>query len=258
LTLHLEQQIKKQLQQVDPQILSLPAEEAVAKLVEQYTLHVPVLDRDHITESDPVQVQMQVHALTQNRAFFGPGPHFVPATAITISIPFHGDANLLRYPANGFGGNYIEAQMTDNSIVMTHTSEHPDAATVKKDLDARMMQVENALQFVREQAKQFNEKLPHLIRPAVAKQQEISQRNNNFTLGYAKAPAPTPPVATSARPSSPAAREKCTWEPVLAFSARQSLENCAFRRAITACPVLNATRHGHGRWLCGTTALRPQ
>lgn len=109
LTLHLEQQIKHQLRQIDPQLLGLPTADAVAKLVEQYTLHVPVLDRDHITESDPVHVQMEVPAHTQNRVFSGPGPHFVPATAITISIPFHGDANLLRYSANGFGGNYIDA-----------------------------------------------------------------------------------------------------------------------------------------------------
>lgn len=123
LTLHLQQQIKQQLRQIDPQLLGLPNEEAVAKLVDQYTLDVPVLDRDHITESDPVQVQMEVPAFTQNRAFFGPGRHFVPAMAITINIPFHGDANLLRYSANGFGGNYIDAQMTNNSIVMTHTNE---------------------------------------------------------------------------------------------------------------------------------------
>jgi hypothetical protein len=122
LTLHLEKKLKEQLRQIDPALLSLPTEEAIAKLLEQYTLHVPVLDRDRMTESEPVQVQMQVPAITQNRAFFGPGPHFVPATAITINIPFSGDANLLRYSANGFGGHYIEAQMTDDSIVMTHTS----------------------------------------------------------------------------------------------------------------------------------------
>jgi len=207
LTLHLEQKIKQQLRRIDTQLLDLPTEEAVANLVEQYALHVPVLDRDHITESDPVQVQMEVPAHTQNRAFFGPGPHFVAATAITINVPFHGDANLLLYSASGFGGNYIDAQMTDNSIVMTHKSEHPDATVIKKDFDARMMQIENALQFIREQAKQFNDRLPHLVRPEVIKQQAILQRNSNLTLGYGKTPVPAPPVASSAQPSPPAVKE---------------------------------------------------
>jgi hypothetical protein len=79
----------------------------------------------------------------------------VPATSISISIPFPEDANLVGYSANGFGGNYIDAQMTDDAIMMTHRSEHPDPAGIKKDFDGRLAQVENALRFVREQAKQF-------------------------------------------------------------------------------------------------------
>lgn len=98
--------------------------------------------------------------------------------------------------------------MTDTSIVMTHTSEHPDPAVVKRDFDARVTQVENALRFVREQAKQFNYKLPHLVRPELTKQQAILQRNSNFTLGYAKTATSAPPAASSIRPNSPPAREK--------------------------------------------------
>jgi hypothetical protein len=71
-----------------------------------------------------------------------------------------------------------------------------------------MGQVETALQFVREQAKQFNDKLPHLIRPAIVKQQELSQRNSSFTLGYAKTPVPAPPTASIARPSDATVPEK--------------------------------------------------
>lgn len=209
LTLHLEEQLKRELRQLDQKLLDLPTEEVVARLVERYTLHVPVLDQQHITESEPIQVQMQVPAHSQNRAFFGPGPHFVQATAITINIPFQGDANLLRYSANGFGGNYIDAQMTDNSIVMTYTTEYPDAGAIKREFDARMTQVENALQFVREQAKQFNEKLPRLVRPEVTKQQAILQRNSNLTLGYAKTPAPAQPAAPSpTAANSSAAKQK--------------------------------------------------
>jgi hypothetical protein len=167
-----------------------------------------VLDQQHITESEPVQVQMQVPAHSQNRVFFGPGPHFVPATAITINIPFQGDPNLLRYSANGFGGNYIDAQMTDNSILMTYTTEHPDTGAIKREFDARMTQVENALLFVREQAKQFNEKLPGLIRPEVTKQQATLQRNSNLTLGYARAPRLAQAAAPSPTTVNPSAAKQ--------------------------------------------------
>jgi hypothetical protein len=188
LTLHLEKAIQQQLKQISPDLLKLPTDEAVQRLVEHYTLHVPTLDRDHITESEPEQIQMEVPADTQNRVFFGPGPHFVRATAITIRIPFTGDRNLFRYSANGFGGNYIDAQLGDDAIIMTHRSEHPDPAAIQRDFGARLNRIDTALQFVREQARQFNDKLPHLIRNEVMKQQAIQQR-----IPYSRSDTPKRP-----------------------------------------------------------------
>jgi hypothetical protein len=51
-----------------------------------------------------------------------------------------------------------------------------------------MSQIHNALQFVREQAYQWNQRLPGLLQPAIEKRQATLQRNHGVSLGYPKAP----------------------------------------------------------------------
>jgi hypothetical protein len=94
---------------------------------------------------------------------------------------------LLRYPGSGFG-IHIDAELVDDAIVLTHTSEHPDAAAIKKDFDARMGQIEHALQFVQGQADQWNAKLPGLVRPVIEKRRATLQRDHSVELGYPKVP----------------------------------------------------------------------
>ncbi len=155
-----------------------------------------------IAELPPEETQMQVPQLTQNRAFFGPGPHFVPATAYRIRIPFTGDANLFRYPTSGFG-IHIEAEVADGALILTHTTENPDPAVINKEFDSRMTQIDNALQFVREQAGQWNQRLPGLVQPAIEKRLATLKRNHGVSLGYPKAPAPVEPVApANVRPTA--------------------------------------------------------
>ena len=201
LTLHLQEKLKKELAaQSAEALLNRSAQEVTAEIIERYTLETPKLDRNNIAELPPTETQTEVPQFTQNRAFFGPGPHFVPATAYSIRIPFTGDPNLFRYPTSGYGIN-IEAEVVDGAIILTHTTENPDSAVINKEFDSRMTQIEQALQFVREQAEQWNQRLPGLVQPAIEKRHATLQRNHGVSLGYPKAPVPVEPLAPArARP----------------------------------------------------------
>ena len=173
-----------------------------AEIVGRYTLNTPTLDRGNISELPPKETQIDVPQITQNRAFIGPGPHYVPATAYSIRIPFTGDPNLFRYPTSGYG-LHIEAEVVDGALILTHTTENPDPVVINKEFDSRMTQIEQALQFVREQAEQWNQRLPGLVQPAIEKRHATFQRNHAVTLGYPKAPVRAPPPApATARPAS--------------------------------------------------------
>src|SRR5712692_852786 len=91
-TLHLQERLEKELAALTAEaLLNRSTQEVVGEIVQRYTLQTPKLDRSNIAELPPKETQIQVPQITQNRAFFGPGPHFVPATAYSIRIPFTGD-----------------------------------------------------------------------------------------------------------------------------------------------------------------------
>jgi hypothetical protein len=167
--LHLQERLKKELAELSPEaLLQKSADEISAEVIRQYTLDTPKLDRENIGELPAKATQLEVPQFTQDRAFSGPGPHIVPATQYAISIPFTGDDRLFKYSSSGFGSR-IPGQLVDQTIVLTYIAEHPNPAVIKREFDSRMAQIENALQFVREQAEQWNQRLPSLVKPAVEK-----------------------------------------------------------------------------------------
>ena len=208
LTFALQEKLKRELVALPAAaLLNRSAQEASEEIIGQYTLNTPTLDRGNIAELPPQETQIEVPQFTQNRAFFGPGPHYVPATAYSIRIPFAGDANLFRYPTSGYG-LHIEAEVVDGALILTHTTENPDPAVINREFDSRMNQIEQALLFVREQADQWNQRLPGLVKPAIEKRHATLQHNQSVTLGYPKATAPAPPPApaTAHPPKSKATR----------------------------------------------------
>jgi TIR domain len=221
---HLEDQMKKELAALGTdKLLKQSVDETVNEFVERYRMHVPVLDRDGITEMPRQDIQMEVPAFTQDRAFFGPGPHYVPATLYTLKVPFTGDRNLLRYPASGFGG-HIPAELGDDAVFLTYRAEKPDAAAIKREFDNQIERIETALQFVRGPAEEWNNRLPSLIRSKVEQRHAHVQRDHRVDLGYAKAAPPAQPVA-------PITREK--REPVnYDFFLSHAWEDKEFARAL--------------------------
>jgi hypothetical protein len=119
LTFALQEKLKKELAALPAEaLLKRSAQDVAAEIIGQYTLHTPKLDRDNINELPAQETQIEVPQFTQNRAFLDPGPHFVPATAYSIRVPFTGDPNLFRYPTSGYGV-HIEAEVVDGALIVS-------------------------------------------------------------------------------------------------------------------------------------------
>ncbi len=194
---HLEQTLRKELAALKPDtILNRTVDEIVDDFVARYTMNVPVLHKDAVSEMPREDIQMEVPRVSQNRVFSGPGPFFVPATLFTLRIPFDGDRNLLRYPVSGFSG-HIPAELGEGAIFLTYRAEKPDVQAIQREFDNQIARIETALEFVRGPATEWNTRLPSLIRPQVEKRHLQTQRNHTIDLGYTKAPAPLPPDAAA-------------------------------------------------------------
>lgn len=228
ITLMLADQLKKELIAIPQDVLMRSSAEAlIDDTVKRYTLNVPILDRNKISEFEPVAVRMQVPQNSQYGIFGGPGPHFVDATAFRIKIPFTGDANLFRYSTTGYG-NLIEGEAIDDAVILTHTAKDPDAEAVNREFNDRINRIETTLQFSRESVSQWNNGLMNLVKPAIEKRHATFQRNQSMTLGYQRAATP---VENREAPATPApqseARQAATKHDVFLSHASEDKDDIA-------------------------------
>jgi len=201
ITLMLADRLKNELASIPQEVLLETSPEAlINEIVQRYTLQVPILDRNNITEFEPVEIKLQVPQNSQYGCFAGPGPHFVDAIAFQIRVPFTGDRNLFRYSTTGFG-NLIEGEVLDDAVVLTHIAKEPDIEAVNREFTERMDRIETTLQFSREQVSQWSNGLVNQVKPAVEKRMTTIQRNRSMSLGYQRAAAST---ERASAPSMPA------------------------------------------------------
>lgn len=178
-------------------MLNTSSEAVISELVERYTLSVPVLGRNKITEFEPGEIKLQVPQNSQHGFFAGSGPHFVDATAFRIRIPFAGDRDLFRYSTTGFG-NLIEGEVVDDAVVLTHVAKDPDVDAVKREFNSRIDRIEQTLQHSREQVSQWNSSLTNQVKPVIERRMENIQRNQSMSLGYQREEPESAPTASTA------------------------------------------------------------
>lgn len=203
ITLMLADRLKKELASIPQEVLLKTSPEAlISEIVQRYTLKVPTLDRNNITEFEPVEMKLQVPQNSQYGIFAGRGPHFVDAIEFRIRIPFTGDRDLFRYSTTGLG-NLIDGEVIDDAVVLTRIAiaKDTDLEAVKREFHDRMDRIETTLQFSRDQVSQWNNGLINQVKPAVEKRVATLQRNQSITLGFQRAAAPTesapePSIAT--------------------------------------------------------------
>lgn len=172
-------------------ILARPIDELVAELIEKFRLDVPVLDREHIVEFLPEEVDVDI-SHDPARVIMTRGPHYVEGARLRIGIPFLGEAALFRYGTSPYNSP-IEGNVDDEEhlVLLSYQAEHPDPAVVKQDFDNRIGQISNTLDMVRGHTTEWNEReLPNLVRNHLSERRTKLAKNQNLSLGYPMAPAP--------------------------------------------------------------------
>ena len=177
--------------------MNSPAHDLVKEIVERYILSVPILDRKGTQQYDPVETKMQVPQNSQFGFFADPGPHFLDATEFKIRVPFTGDPNLFKYSTTGYG-DFIEGEVVDGYVVLTHTTPKPDPEKITQDFNDRLNRIERALDFSRQSVSDWNNGLLSQVKPAVEQRFANMQRNQSISLGFERVPPPA-----SAAPAAP-------------------------------------------------------
>lgn len=172
----------------------LPAQKILANLpevltdeiVERFRLDVPVLDRASVVQLPNKEVEIDV-SHDWARVFHTPGPHYVKGTALRIAIPFKGEAALFRYGSSPFNSP-IPGEIRGDTIILTYSAEHPDAAIARADFENRMGRIESMLQMARGPADEWNRQLPAIVDSRLQQRRAKLERDQGLTLGYPPAP----------------------------------------------------------------------
>lgn len=185
---HQRKQVNKALDDLPAQkVLDKPPEAIKAEIVERFRLDVPVLDRTGIVQLPNEEVDIDV-SHDFGRVFRTPGPHYVKGTALRIAIPFKGEAALFRYGSSPFN-NPIPGEIEDDTIILTHSAEHPDPSAARAEFDNRLGTIETILQMVRGPADEWNRQLSALVSSRLQERRAKLERDQDLKLGYPLAPA---------------------------------------------------------------------
>jgi TIR domain len=192
---HQKKEVLKALEVLPSQkVLADPLETITAEIVEGFRLDVPFLDRAGIVQLPNEEIDIDVSHDWQ-RVFHTPGPHYVKGTALRVAIPFKGKAALFRYGNSPFNSP-IPGEIRDDTIILTYSAEHPDAATAQSDFESRIQRIESRLQMVRGPVDEWNRQLPDMVRNRLQQRRAKLERDQTLTLGYPSAPNKVAAVPT--------------------------------------------------------------
>jgi len=185
-------------------------ERARVRIVEEFRLDVPVLNRGGMTgraEETTVDARHYPNRAVMNRR----RPCPIPATAYVFFVPFTGDPNLVRYGTSPFPYlDPVEAEVDLSGSRLVLREVGPDLAgpAAKSNVDTRLNKIEEKLTRVREVATRWNDNdLPTLVQQQVTTRREkaLKDRQGFAALGIPEEPSPPAPRDPPRKPARKAA-----------------------------------------------------
>jgi hypothetical protein len=102
-----------------------------------------------------------------NRAFFGPGPHFVPGIRATYFVPFRGDRDLFKCKPSTWTTVIPAAELADTELRFTFERADENVGATKLAFEQELGRVKQYLGWLRENASTFNQSLPGVAREQI-------------------------------------------------------------------------------------------
>lgn len=153
-------------------------------LVAEHTLEAPQLMDDEIYQHEPRDVEVEVHSRLHDVYNRG-RPARVKGTAITISIPFEGNADLLMLQPSTFNYNPPQGRIVGKEIRLTYELPHQDAAGLRKSYEQDLGKIREYVGWVQRDVSSFNESLSKTAQQAIArrKQKILGDQSMSAALG---------------------------------------------------------------------------
>jgi hypothetical protein len=218
----------------DNVLLNTPTDDLVERIVAEWSLHVPVLDRDN-AEAESSEGPIEVFDHFRRDYGGGRGTATVQGTIVELAVPFTGDKDFFFIQPTTFDSAPPRALIDKDHVVIRHSSRELNAEQARTGLNSVLDDIERYLGWQRGAAEPFNASLASMVRQAVEarKAKVFKDRNSVADLGFKLKQRPDAPktyVAPVVR--KPIAQPKPTKasEP---FKPEPKLEDDTYQQILT-------------------------
>jgi hypothetical protein len=194
---HQKQELKNVFQKVTNAELDADSVAVAGRLIEQFSINVPVLDEDKkyaLTKETQVDFSQDPRRFISNRS----RPFYIAGTEIRVVIPFHGDAGLFDVQPSSFTLNPPFGEIRDHELQLVYqvTDAHFD---VDAAASRTIGQVKQYLQSMQGSAEQAKNDIQQLVNALVAKRKQERGTHAEIVAGL-KLPVRRAVPVTAATP----------------------------------------------------------
>jgi hypothetical protein len=161
-------------------ILSKTVDEWVNELTAKYRIEVPTIDRNNCYTMDH-EGQIPIYQLPNPN--FGDTSPMVPGKFYTFHIPYVGEESMFYDKPTFFQLDNQSARTTDTEVIFTFAGASLTTKDIDDKSDAAIKFVENCLGKLKNDVKNFNEQLPHLLRPKIDARRQAAEKDTATAAG---------------------------------------------------------------------------
>ncbi len=194
-------------------LLNSDEDQLVAYFVALGTV-APLTIRDSEIAASQEEAQYDVRHRFEYAVHDTSRPQLVPATRVTLHVPFDGEPDLFQFTPSSRTFNPPRGEVQENELVLTYVAPQSEVSGAKRHLDEELRKVREYVGWINSDLNQHNSSLANPARQAVQDRKRRLLENQNLvaSLGYplkARPDAPrtyaVPDVRRKVPPTPPAA-----------------------------------------------------
>jgi hypothetical protein len=151
----------------------------------KYQINVPTLLNDNIV-ADQHEIKIDVSG-DLSRYFSNPGqPFYMNGTAIEVTVPFEGDAEVFKIQPTSYSLNPPQAEIRDNHLIIKIQGTDLTADRVRNEITNTVSSIEGYLSTLRSDTHSFNTQIQPVARASIEHRRNklLKDRNLLHDLGF--------------------------------------------------------------------------
>ena len=166
-------------------LLNTSVDDLCAFFEEKFRINVPVLQEDRVVvsqEETKIDVSRDPMRFIRDRS----RPFYIPGTVVEVTIPFSGESEAFNIRPTSFTTVLPSGKVNDSTLVIRVAGTDLEAHQVKAEIDRRLADIKKYLEWLRDNASGFNEKIRQLAGEQINRRRQklLSDQSLVANLGF--------------------------------------------------------------------------